>query len=508
MKRIILVPFLTCAFALISSGMKESSASQQEITFSNQVVRIFQQNCQTCHHPGDIAPFSLMTYRDARPWARSIKEKVILREMPPWKPTEGCGDFVGVRRLTDAEIQTISEWVDEGAVEGNPADLPEPLSFPDEWTLGQPDVILQPDADYTVKPGNDIYRCFTMPTALRGDRYISAVEIKPGNRNVVHHVILYIDTTGVSRQLDEADPGPGYTSFGGPGFDAAGTLGGWAPGFRAQFLREGMAWPLPNGARIVAQVHYHPRGAEETDRTQIGLYFARAPVKKDVQVAPIINTNFTIPANDPHYRVNALFIVPPGINAHAIGIAPHMHLLGREMKVEARYFNGDTRCLINIDDWDFNWQGVYDYEEPVPLPQLTQLSLTAYYDNSANNPFNPNNPPRPVRWGEQTTDEMCIAFILFTLDSQNNAPSQPQISDVSVQGDKLRVKGSGFLPGADIEIDGQRLVDTKNHKKKKKSAKELTSNQDWKTWAAAGRQSIVTVLNTDGVRSEGKPFVP
>jgi hypothetical protein len=506
MKRIIAALFILCAFLLIGFG--GTNASRQDITFNNQVVRIFQRNCQVCHHPGDIAPFSLMTYSEARPWARAIKEKVILRQMPPWKPVSGCGEFEGARRLSEEEIQTISQWVDAGSPEGNPADLPEPLSFPNNWTLGQPDVVLQPDEDYTVRPGNDIYRCFSIPTSLRGDRYLSAVDIRPGNRNIVHHVILYLDTTGVSKTLDDQDPGPGYTCFGGPGFQTTGTLGGWAPGVRAAFLNDGIAWALPKDARVVAQVHYHPRDGEETDRTQIGLYYARKPVRKEVQVVPMVNTSFVIQPGDARHRVTAQFIVPPTLNAHAIAIAPHMHLLGREMKVEARYPDGSTRCLVNIDDWNFNWQGVYNYKVPVPLPQLTLLSLTAYFDNSENNPLNPNSPPKTVRWGEQTTDEMCIAFVEYTLDGQNIEPSQPRISDVRIEGDKLIVDGSGFLPGADIEIDGNRLSDSKNHKKKKKSAKQLTSANDWKQFITPGRQAIITVLNTDGVRAEGKAITP
>src|SRR5215468_12434356 len=293
-KRVVLSLIIAASLSLVCSGLGKTR--QDPITFNNQVVRIFQRNCQVCHHPGDIAPFSLMTYRDARPWARSIQQKVVTRQMPPWKPATGCGDFAGERRLSDDEISLISQWVDAGSPEGNAADLPDPSNFPDGWTLGTPDVIVQPDQDYSINPGNDIYRCFSIPTSLRGDRYISAVDIRPGNRKIVHHVIIYLDTNGESKQLDDADPGPGYTSFGGPGFNAAGTLGGWAPGTRSRFEPAGNAWFLPKNARVVIQVHYHPTGSSvETDRTQVGLYYARDVVRKDIQVLPLVNTSFTIP---------------------------------------------------------------------------------------------------------------------------------------------------------------------------------------------------------------------
>ncbi len=506
MRKALMIVLVGASLFFIGSSKRALRASQSEPTFSNQIVRIFQRNCQACHHPGDIAPFSLMNYRDARPWARAIKEAVVMRKMPPWKAKAGCAEFDGERRLSDDDIATISGWVDAGAPEGDPAELPAPLTFEGDWALGAPDVVLQPDEDYTVKPGNDIYRCFTIPTKLRGDRYISAVDIKPGNRTVVHHVIIYLDTTGESKQLDDADPGPGYTSFGGPGFVATGTLGGWAPGARARFEPNGNAWVLPKDARVVIQVHYHPTGEESaTDRTQIGLYFARQPVIKDIQVAPIFNTSFTIPAGAPRHRVTALLPVP--VNAHLLGIFPHMHLLGREMTVEARSLSGETRCLIDIDDWNFNWQGFYYYKEPVPITPFTVLSLTAHFDNSENNPFNPNSPPKTVQWGEQTTDEMCLAFIEFTIDNLSHTPSTPELTSAAAGPDgKLTINGKGFTAGADILVNGERVRDTLNHKKKKKAEKLLTSKADWKRLAQPGTQVFVSILNTDGVESNKVAF--
>jgi hypothetical protein len=387
-------------------------------TFSNEVVRVFQNRCQSCHHPGDIAPFSLMTYKDAAPHADAIKYMTQTRQMPPWKPTPACGDFADARVLGKDEMDLIAKWVENGAPEGNAADLPPAKNFDGGWALGQPDLVLSYTEAYTPPLTSDMYRCFPMPTNLPSDTYVSAIDIKPGDRQTVHHVIAYIDTNGDSQKLDDADAGPGYTSFGGPGFSItslSSTLGGWAPGARPVMLPEDVAMSLPGQSRVVLQVHYHPHGvAAVPDQTQIGIYFAKKTPKKIVYVLPLINQNFTIPPNAPNYPVSAGYLV--GLPVHLYLIAPHMHLLGRKMHVTATS-GGIEKCLINIDDWDFNWQGQYRFSEPIAITGGTRLALDASYDNSTANWRNPNNPPKPVSWGEQTTDEMCISFLGFTIDS-------------------------------------------------------------------------------------------
>ncbi len=391
-------------------------------TFSKEVVRIFQNNCQTCHHPGDIAPFSLMTYESAQPWANSIRLMTQTRQMPPWKPTGGCGDFADVRGLTQEQIDTIGRWVEAGAPEGNPADLPTPLDFSSGWALGQPDIVLSNAETYTPPATGDMYRCFTMPANSGPDQWVSGIDIHPGDRETVHHVIAFLDTTGDSVKLDEADPAPGYACFGGPGFSVTSdaTLGGWAPGFRPSILPETVAFKLPASARVVLQVHYHPHSPQtKPDNTSIGIYFARKTPAKQMRILPIINDTFTIPPYDANYRVDAVFPLATPFPMHIWFVAPHMHLLGRSMHVEMTPPGGTAQCLINIDDWDFNWQGLYRYKEPIAVPTLSKLSLTAYYDNSAENFRNPNDPPKPVSWGEATTDEMCIAFLGVTIDSED-----------------------------------------------------------------------------------------
>jgi hypothetical protein len=396
-------------------------------TFSNEVVRIFQNHCQTCHHPGDIAPFSLMDYASAKPEAAQIKLMTETHQMPPWKPTPGCGDFAEARTISQDELDTIVRWVNNGAPEGNPSDLPVTIDFSSGWTLGQPDLVLSYPEAFTPPGQGDTYRCLPMPTNLTSDQYVSAIDIHPGDRKTVHHVIAFIDKNGDSARLDQADPAPGYQCFGGPGFDisdpAAATLGGWAPGTIATRFPEEVAFSLPKASTVVLQVHYHPHDANTIpDKTEIGIYFAKRPPQKLLRILPLINTSFTIPPNDPDYKVTAGFDLPffaPPV--HVWAIYPHMHLLGHTMNVSATLPSGQTQCLIDIGDWDFNWQGMYRYNTPIPVPPISTLALEAHYDNSSDNLRNPNSPPKAVSWGEQTTDEMCIAFIAFTLDNENLA---------------------------------------------------------------------------------------
>ena len=403
-----------------TSGQSAPDNRAQSATWSKEIAPIVQQHCQGCHHPGDIAPFSLVSYDDAYQQRQKILRAVERRKMPPWKPVPGFGDFLDVRRLSDGEITLIRDWVTAGAPEGNAKDLPPPRQWTDTWTLGAPDAVLAPESAYEVPSADrDLYRCFVIPTSFPEDRYLSAVDFVPGNRKIVHHVLTYLDTTGASVKLDEDDPGLGYTCFGGPGFAPMGGIGGWAPGARPQVRPDGVGTLLPAGARVVMQVHYHNRqSGSESDRTQIGLYFSKKPVDKRTRAIPVLNRTFLIPAGEGRHEVRASYTTPPGRNLHAIGIAPHMHLLGREMKVTATYPDGTVHPLIYIDDWDFHWQGTYTFAKPVPLPGGTRLDVVATYDNSAANRRNPSTPPRDVRWGEETTDEMCIAFVQITVDGE------------------------------------------------------------------------------------------
>jgi hypothetical protein len=340
--------------------------------------------------------------------------------MPPWKPVPGFGDFLEPRRLSGDELTTLVRWLEAGAPEGDRAKLPPPLVFTEGWKLGPPDHVLEMAEPYTVPArASDLYRCFVIPTSFAEDRWVTKVEYAPGDRKVVHHVLAYLDTGSAAEALDRADPGPGYTCFGGPGFRPAGGLGGWAPGSQPRTMEDGVGMLLPKGARVVIQLHYNNNAPESRiDRTRVGLHFAKGPIDKRQRGIMVLNRTFTIPPGERRYEVRASWTDPIGRDLHANTIAPHMHLLGREMKVTATYPDGTVRPLIHIDDWDFSWQGTYAFARPVPLPRGTRIDIVAVFDNSAENVRQPSRPPRPVSWGEGTSDEMAIVFLGVTVDAE------------------------------------------------------------------------------------------
>ncbi|MCS7045286.1 MAG: redoxin domain-containing protein [Gemmataceae bacterium] len=417
-------------------------ATTGKVTYYRDVAPILQEHCQTCHRPGEVGPFSLLTYKQAVNWAADIKTYTQNRTMPPWKPTKGL-PFLNERRLSDRELATLAAWVDGGTPAGDPRDAPPPKHFPDGWQLGTPDLVLTPSGDFTLGPdGRDVYRCFVMPTNLPRDVYVTAVEIRPSNKRVVHHVLLAIDTTGQARalekraQLAEAnrseaddthpgrkarDRGAGYSTNMGFGFIPQGAgLTGWAPGIVPRHLPDGAGMLLPKGADVVMQVHYHRNGRVETDRTQVGLYLAKKEVDKPFYGGVVaggrgpLGILFSIPPGDPNYKLEG--------DAWAIAdftiffIMPHMHLLGKQISLTMTPPDGPTQTLIEIGAWDYNWQETYMLKEPLVVKAGTRFHVEAYYDNSAANPLNPFNPPRRVTFGEQTTNEMCFVFLGGTTD--------------------------------------------------------------------------------------------
>lgn len=417
-------------------------------TYSKEVSRIIQEKCQTCHRPNDVAPFALLTYDDAANWAPDIERVVTSRLMPPWKPADDHGKFKGYRGLSDEQRQTLIDWVQAGAPEGDPADLPEPLDLTSQWALGQPDVELQMAESYTPPRGKDMYRCFVLPTGLTQNQFISAIDVQPGRRSVVHHVILYLDSTGDAEKLDAADDGPGYTCFGGPGtglsagngnlsslnlsslLEIGANLGGWAPGQRPEKLPDGTAMYLDQNARIVMQVHYYSTRQSGDDQTKVGLYFSQAPVERRLIWMPVVpldrrgRLSMQIPAGAKGFDVKAEFSIPPIslFDLTAVAVYPHMHLLGTAIKLEVERPRESPEQMIAIDNWDFNWQGPYQYNEPVKVPAGSKVRLTCTYDNSVDNPRNPAVSPRDITWGEGTEDEMCLALVGITFDRENLLP--------------------------------------------------------------------------------------
>lgn len=383
-------------------------------TFNHDVAPILYQNCSTCHRPGEVAPFSLLTYQDAAKRAKQIANVTHAHVMPPWKATPGYGDFLDVRRLTDRQIATLGDWAAHGAPEGD-TEKPALPKFPEGWQGGEPDQIVKMTTAYAVPAeGHDIFQCFVIPLNADRDEYVKKVEFRPGNPKIVHHAILFMDTSGEARRR-ETTPGQGYSCVGGPGLDITGSLGGWAPGAMPSNAREGAAHTIKKGSDLILQIHYHLDGKPEEDQSRVGLTFSKEPPTKGLTLMVLGNEKIDIPAGDAHYTIKASGVLP--MDAEAVAIFPHAHYLCKDMKVDARLPDGSTVPLIWIQDWDFNWQGSYRYASPMKLPKGTKLEMQYTYDNSAANPHNPSDPPKEVKFGEETTNEMGFAFVSLMLAS-------------------------------------------------------------------------------------------
>jgi peroxiredoxin/mono/diheme cytochrome c family protein len=413
---------------------EKTAKTTGKFTYYRDVLPILQNNCQTCHRPGEVGPFSLMTYKQAVNWAGDIKEYTQARKMPPWKPVAGPA-FHNERKLTTKEIATLAAWVDDDTPAGDPKDGPPPRKFAQGWQLGKPDLVLTVPDDFQVGPsGNDLFRCFVLPTNLPEDKYVTAVDIRPSNPRVVHHVLLYVDTTGQGRQLaekeakrqkkdSELDRGPGYSSAMGIGFLPRGGLGGWAPGQMPRYLPVGTGYPLPKGSDVIVQVHYHRDGRLEKDRTRVGLYFAKKPVKTPYKGMLLAGGGagkgrlrflFTVPAGDDNYKLTGSMWVEQDCTLYTV--MPHMHMIGKKIRVTITPPKGKPQTLVAIDEWDYNWQETYILKKPITVKAGTRFDVEAYYDNSDKNPNNPFHPPKTVTFGMETTDEMCFVFLGATSD--------------------------------------------------------------------------------------------
>lgn len=403
----------------VGSAAASAASGGPTLTFTRDVAPILLANCQECHRPGGLGPFSVLSYDTVKAQASLIKEYTRRRLMPPWKAADGYGEFLDQRRLTDEQIRTIGQWVDAGAPQGDPKEMPSPRQFAGSWFLGTPDLVLDAGEAYPVPAdGDDIYRDFVLPFRPDQDQWISAVEVAPGSPAVVHHVALFVDLEGKSPAMDEADPGPGFTVYGtDAGFHPAVYMDAWTPGVTPRFLPEGTAWKIPAHAYLVMQIHYHLNGQEQSDRTRIGLHFARGPIEKRVRTSFVGNVLFRIPPGAGRYPVSASVRLPRDLTALAVW--PHMHLIGREMKVTATLPGAIATPMVWVPQWDFHWQQVYSFKAPVKLPAGARIDLQAYYDNSENNPNNPNLPPVAVTFGPQSTDEMCFCFLRYTVDQEH-----------------------------------------------------------------------------------------
>jgi hypothetical protein len=370
-------------------------------SFSHDVAPILYRHCATCHHTGAVAPFALVTYADAAKRAALIAKVTAQRYMPPWLPS--TPHFQHERRLTDAEIATLQHWAAAGAPAGNPSDTPPAPAFTEGWPLGPPGLEAEMTADVTIPAeGPDLYQCFVIPISRASERYVRAIDIRPGNTHVVHHALVFQDITGEARR--RATTGT-YPCFGTPGFLPARGLGGWTPGKQPVPSPTGMAEILYPGADLVLQVHYHPTGKPETDRTRIALYFTLDKPRRHLTDVPLGSNRIDIPAGKAAYHVTDHFTLP--VDVDVIGVIPHAHYVCKDMRGTAILPGGARRTLLHIPNWDFNWQEEYRYATPVRLPSGTRVEMDFTYDNSAQNPRNPNHPPQRVVYGPATTDEMA-----------------------------------------------------------------------------------------------------
>lgn len=361
-------------------------------TFTKNVAPILYKNCTECHRPGGIAPMSLIEYKDVRPWAKSIRERVVDRTMPPWFADSGHGEFANDPRLTPAEIKTIADWVEAGSPQGDEEDLPEAPKFAAGWTIGEPDVVLSMGEEASIPADGVVpYRYYRIPTDFSEDKWIQAIEIKPGDRRVVHHVIaMYTSTAGS-----------------GDGVARAGGLGGITPNKTGIVYPPGTARLLRKGSTIILQMHYTTIGEAAKDRTSVGLIFARETPRQALGGGSLINMGFVIPPGAPAYEVKASKLFQE--DTYLIAMMPHMHVRGKDFTYSVTYPDGRSKVILKVPRYDFDWQLTYELKQPLLIPKDAKLECVAHFDNSTRNKFNPD-PTREVRWGEQTWEEMMIGW--------------------------------------------------------------------------------------------------
>lgn len=382
------------------------------VTYADHVAPLLFRRCVECHRDGAIAPFPLETYEQARQRAGDIAAVTRSRFMPPSRRDPRFGQRMQHDiLLADGEIDLLAAWAAQGAVEGDPQRMPAKPQFTEGWALGPPDIVLEmPDSFVVPATGPDIHRCFVLPTGLAEDAFVSAIEFMPGNASVVHHILSYVDTSGEAAKRDAEDAGPGYECFGGARAPVRGILGGWAPGAPPEQLPAGIARRVPAKADIVMELHYHPSGREQSDRSRVGIHFARTPVKQAYHWLKLMRDSFVIPAGESNYEMTASRSIPVDLMVTMVG--HHMHWLGKNMEVWVDRPDGTRIDLARADPWDFAWQRIYDLQRPVFVPRGSTVRLRAHYDNSSANPRNPSrSAPVDVSTGEQTSDEMCLAVI-------------------------------------------------------------------------------------------------
>lgn len=427
-----------CGAVLLAAGvaLAAGSDSKNGPTYSKDIARILNSRCVNCHRPGEIGPMPLTSYKEARPWAKAIREAVAERTMPPWHADPRHGQFANDRRLSEPEIRAVLAWVNNGAPEGNPADLPPPPQLREGWTIGKPEVEIAMPRPFEVPAEGAVdYQYMIAPTNFTEDKWVVAAEVRPGNRAVVHHVIAFVlppegetappgrererfgtmceqarpDAEGLRRFAERARAGREPRQMGVH-------LVGWAPGLQGYIFPKGSAKLIRAGSRIMFQLHYTPNGKPAVDReTKIGLFFAKEPITKTVHTIGVSNMRIVIPPGDPNYEAASCYTLARDVTL--TGFMPHMHLRGKDFTYRVAFPDGRTETLLSVPKYTFNWQTWYQLQTPLALPKGTRLDCTAHFDNSPNNRYNPD-PTKEVRWGDQTWEEMLIGWITFLVDRE------------------------------------------------------------------------------------------
>jgi tetratricopeptide (TPR) repeat protein/mono/diheme cytochrome c family protein len=401
--------FVPPLLALLLPAAGAAGQSSPAVTFSRDIAPIVFSQCATCHRPEGDAPFSLTTFEEVRRRAAQIAAVTRSRYMPPWKPVPGFGEFTGARRLTDAQIDLLRRWVAAGSPQGDPADLPALPERAPGWQHGQPDLVVRLPAYTLPAEGADVFRNFVVRVPGSGTRYVRGMQFRSGGRGV-HHANIRIDRTPASRQLDEADPSPGYEGL---ILHSAtypdGHFLGWTPGQMPPLAPPDLAWQLDAGSDLVVQLHMQATGKPEPIEPVIGFYFSDRPPRKTPTILRLGRQNLDIPAGAAEYRVSDSFVLP--VDAEVRAVQPHAHYRARQVNAWAALPDGTRRPLLRIDDWDFSWQDQYRVAAPFWVPSGTTLWMEYVFDNSTANPRNPDRPPQRVSWGWRSSDEMADVWI-------------------------------------------------------------------------------------------------
>lgn len=397
---------MAAAALVAAAGCGRAQSASAPVTFDKDVAPIVFANCAPCHRPGEVAPFSLLSYADAASHAEEMADETLQHRMPPWLPDQGDYPIIGERRLTAAQIDTIQRWVKGGKVEGSSADLPPAPVFPGGWQLGTPDVVLTPARAYTLRPGgDDVYRNLVIHTSLASAVFVRAVEFKTGGAPI-HHAVIRVDTSGTMARQDGQDGQPGVDGMAWQtGQDPEGHFIGWAPGRGPILSPDGMPWRLDRGADLVVELHLLPGKKPIDVKPTVALFLTNTPPVATPLTLKMSSRLIDIPAGATDYLVTDTFKLPAAVDL--LSVYPHAHYLGKDMLVTASLPDGSVKTLLHIPQWSFHWQQDYRYATPIPLPAGTTMTMRYTYDNSTANPENPRRPPVRVRLGPHSTDEMA-----------------------------------------------------------------------------------------------------